>query len=75
MNLILKNIQLIHSKGANPALVELQEILNLPVLPNTLNVLIFLTMVLNLQLDLCLVLLMAFQTNLDIENLKLKLFR
>ncbi|MFB5601834.1 MAG: excinuclease ABC subunit UvrC [Marine Group I thaumarchaeote] len=37
MNLILKNIQLIHSKGANPALVELQEFLNLPVLPNNIE--------------------------------------
>ena len=37
MNLILKNIQLIHSKGANPGLVELQEILNLPSLPNIIE--------------------------------------
>jgi excinuclease ABC subunit C len=37
MNLILKNIQLIHSKGANPGLVELQEILNLPTLPNIIE--------------------------------------
>ena len=37
MNLILKNIQLIHSKGANPALVELQEILHLPTLPNIIE--------------------------------------
>ena len=37
MNLILKNIQLIHSKGANPGLVELQEILNLPALPNIIG--------------------------------------
>jgi len=37
MNLILKNIQLIHSKGANPALIELQEILNLPSLPNIIE--------------------------------------
>ena len=37
MNLILKNIQLIHSKGANPALLELQEILHLPTLPNTIE--------------------------------------
>ena len=37
MNLILKNIQLIHSKGANPGLVELQKILNLPSLPNIIE--------------------------------------
>ena len=37
MNLILKNIRLIHSKGANPALLELQEILHLPTLPNTIE--------------------------------------
>ena len=37
MNLILKNIRLIHSKGANPALVELQELLNLPSLPNKIE--------------------------------------
>ncbi len=37
MNLISKNIQLIHSKGANPGLVELQEILHLPTLPNIIE--------------------------------------
>jgi excinuclease ABC subunit C len=37
MNLILKNIKLIHSNGANPALIELQEILNLPSLPNIIE--------------------------------------
>ena len=37
MNLILKNIKLIHSKGANPALVELQELLHLPTLPHTIE--------------------------------------
>jgi excinuclease ABC subunit C len=37
INLILKNIQLIHSKGGNPGLVELKEILNLPVIPNIIE--------------------------------------
>ena len=37
LNLILKNIELIHSKGANLGLVELKEILNLPVIPNIIE--------------------------------------
>ncbi len=37
INLILKNIQLIHSKGGNPGLVELKEILSLPVIPNIIE--------------------------------------
>ena len=37
IDLILKNIDLIHSKGGNPGLVELQEILHLPVLPNIME--------------------------------------
>ena len=37
INLILKNIKLIHSKGGNPGLVELKEILNLPVIPNIIE--------------------------------------
>ena len=37
IDLILKNIKLIHSKGGNPGLVELKEILNLPVIPNVIE--------------------------------------
>ena len=37
INLILKNIRLIHSKGGDPGLVELKEILNLPVIPNVIE--------------------------------------
>ena len=37
INLILKNIKLIHSKGGDPGLVELKEILNLPVIPNIIE--------------------------------------
>jgi len=37
INLILKNIELIHSKGGEPGLVELKEILNLPVIPNIIE--------------------------------------
>ena len=37
INLILKNIELIHSKGGEPGLVELKEILNLPVVPNVIE--------------------------------------
>ncbi|MFQ5781806.1 MAG: excinuclease ABC subunit UvrC [Nitrosopumilus sp.] len=37
INLILKNIELIHSKGEEPGLVELKEILNLPVIPNVIE--------------------------------------
>ncbi len=37
LNLILKNIKLIHSKGGNPGLVELKEILNLSVVPNVIE--------------------------------------
>ncbi len=37
INLILKNIDLIHSKGGEPALIELKEILNLPVIPNIIE--------------------------------------
>jgi len=37
LNLILKNIELIHSKGGEPGLVELKEILNLPVIPNIIE--------------------------------------
>ncbi len=37
VNLILKNIKLIHSKGGEPGLVELKEILNLPVIPNVIE--------------------------------------
>ncbi len=37
INLILKNIKLIHSKGGEPGLVELKEILNLPVIPNVIE--------------------------------------
>jgi len=37
INLILKNIRLIHSKGGEPGLVELKEILNLPEIPNVIE--------------------------------------
>ncbi len=37
VNLILKNIKLIHSKGGDPGLAELKEILNLPVIPRTIE--------------------------------------
>jgi len=37
IDLILKNIQLIHSNGGEPGLVELKEILNLPTVPNTIE--------------------------------------
>ncbi len=37
INLILKNIKLIHTKGGDPGLVELKDILNLPVIPNVIE--------------------------------------
>ena len=37
INLILKNIELIHLKGGDPGLVELKKILNLPVIPNVIE--------------------------------------
>ena len=37
INLILKNIRLIHSKGGDPGLVELKELLNLSVVPNVIE--------------------------------------
>ena len=37
VNLILKNIKLIHSKGGEPGLVELKDILHLPVIPNVIE--------------------------------------
>jgi excinuclease ABC subunit C len=37
INLILKNIQLIHTKGGDPGLVELKEMLNLPSIPKTIE--------------------------------------
>jgi excinuclease ABC subunit C len=37
INLILKNIELIYSKGGEPGLVELKEILNLSVIPNIIE--------------------------------------
>lgn len=37
INLILKNIKLIHVKGGDPGLVELKEILNLPAIPNVIE--------------------------------------
>lgn len=37
INLILKNIELIYSKGGDPGLVELKEILHLPVIPNVIE--------------------------------------
>jgi len=37
IHLILKNIKLIYSKGGEPGLVELKEILNLPEIPNVIE--------------------------------------
>lgn len=37
INLILKNIRLIHSKGGEPGLAELKEILNLPEIPKIIE--------------------------------------
>ena len=37
VGLILKNILLIHSKGGDPGLVELKEILHLPAIPNVIE--------------------------------------
>ena len=37
MNLILKNIKLIHTKGGEPGLVELKDILHLPTIPNIIE--------------------------------------
>ena len=37
VNLILKNIKLIHTKGGDPGLVELKEILYLPEIPNIIE--------------------------------------
>ena len=37
IDLILKNIQLIHSNGGDPGLVELKEILNLPIIPKIIE--------------------------------------
>ena len=37
INLIMKNIDLIHSTGTDPGLVELKEILDLPVIPNIIE--------------------------------------
>ncbi len=37
VDLILKNIKLIHTKGGNPGLVELKEILGLPDIPNVIE--------------------------------------
>ena len=37
VDLILKNIQLIHTKGGNPGLIELQELLSLPAIPNVIE--------------------------------------
>jgi excinuclease ABC subunit C len=37
IDLILKNISLIHSKGGNPGLIELKEILHLSVIPNVIE--------------------------------------
>ena len=37
INLILKNIELVHLKGGNPGLSELKEILSLPVIPNVIE--------------------------------------
>ena len=37
INLILKNIKLIHSKGGDPGLVELKDILHLPTIPNIIE--------------------------------------
>jgi excinuclease ABC subunit C len=37
LNLILKNIELIHSKGGDPGLIELKEILHLSTIPNIIE--------------------------------------
>ena len=37
INLIIKNINLVHSKGGDPGLVELKDILNLPAIPNVIE--------------------------------------
>lgn len=37
LDLILKNIQLVHAKGGDPGLIELKEILHLPVIPNIIE--------------------------------------
>lgn len=37
VNLIMKNINLVHSKGGDPGLVELKDILNLPTIPNVIE--------------------------------------
>ena len=37
VDLILKNIKLIHSKGGDPGLVELKDLLHLPVIPNVIE--------------------------------------
>ena len=37
INLILKNISLVHSKGGDPGLVELKDILGLPTIPNVIE--------------------------------------
>jgi excinuclease ABC subunit C len=37
INLILKNIALIHQKGGDPGLIELKDILHLPVIPNIIE--------------------------------------
>lgn len=37
INLILKNISLIHLKGGNPGLVELKDVLRLPAIPNVIE--------------------------------------
>ncbi|MCE2615226.1 MAG: excinuclease ABC subunit UvrC, partial [Nitrosopumilus sp. (ex Thoosa mismalolli)] len=37
VNLIMKNINLVHSKGGDPGLVELKDILSLPTIPNVIE--------------------------------------
>ena len=37
INLILKNIKLIHSKGGDPGLIELKDLLHLPTIPNIIE--------------------------------------
>ncbi|WP_299292133.1 excinuclease ABC subunit UvrC [Nitrosopumilus sp.] len=37
VNLIMKNINLVHSKGGDPGLVELKDTLNLPTIPNVIE--------------------------------------
>ena len=37
IDLILKNINLIHTKGGDPALIELKELLNLPIIPKIIE--------------------------------------